>query len=39
MRVVKLKCALEVSKKGMKTDKEADFSKELAEIKKILEKQ
>jgi flavodoxin len=30
---------LKVSKKGMKPDKEADFSKELAEIKKALEKQ
>jgi len=30
---------LKVSKKGMKPDKEADFSKELAELKKALEKQ
>jgi flavodoxin len=29
---------LKVAKKGMKPDKEADFSKELAEIKKTLEK-
>ena len=28
---------LKVSKKGMKPEKEADFSKELAEIKKTLE--
>jgi len=30
---------LKLSKKGMKPDKEADFSKEIAEIKKALEKQ
>lgn len=30
---------LKVSKKGMKPDKEADFSKELFEVKKALEKQ
>jgi flavodoxin len=30
---------LKVSKKGMKPDKEADFSDVLAEVKKVLEKQ
>ena len=30
---------LQVSKKGMKPDKEADFSEILAEVKKTLEKQ
>ena len=30
---------LEVSKKGMKPDKEADFSDVLSEVKKALEKQ
>ena len=30
---------LKVSKKGMKPDKEADFSEILSEVKKILEKQ
>jgi flavodoxin len=30
---------LKVSKKGMKPDKEADFTKELAEIKNVLGKQ
>jgi hypothetical protein len=30
---------LKVSKKGMKPDKEADFSEILSEVKKTLEKQ
>lgn len=30
---------LKVSKKGMKPDKEADFSDVLNEVKKVLEKQ
>jgi flavodoxin len=30
---------LKISKKGMKPDKEADFSEILAEVKKVLEKQ
>jgi hypothetical protein len=33
------KTVLKVSKKGMKPDREADFIKELAEVKKVLEKQ